>query len=166
MQLDVIKDKNLNLPPCDRGGLRIAKAVEPEKTVRQEITVGFRQKKAVSLVASGSAQLRESSRFDHCIDASEKSELSLKKEHVLSSSGSVPIKPSVAQSNVPTPNMSRNAASLKENGGLSSNSGAEDSKFNKAKLKDCCSLRVIMNPIEPMRTLEFFKIYHENILIF
>ncbi|POO00116.1 Coatomer beta subunit [Trema orientale] len=140
-QSDVIKDRNLNLPPCKIGDLHIAKAALTEKTGKQEITTGRRRKQTVSLDSSGSVRLRECSNIDHHIDASEKSELSLEKEHLLSSTGSVPTKPSLTESCVPTQNVKRNAAFLKESGGLSSNSSAEDSKFNKAKIKDSCSFK-------------------------
>lgn len=138
----------MNLQPSKVGDLPVANAAESEKTVKQEVIVGCRQKQAVSLDASGPIRLQEHSKIDHHIDASEKSKLSLEKEHLLSSSGSMPLKPSLAESHVPTQNAKKYAASSKESGGMNRNNSAEDSKFNKAKFKDCCRLKVIMNSFQ------------------
>ncbi|KAM6553079.1 hypothetical protein CsatB_013841 [Cannabis sativa] len=141
-QSAVIRDRNFNFPLSKIGDLPISKSAETEQTVKQGTATGGRRKQAAaSMNGSGSAQLHECSKIDHHIDASGKSESNHETEHIISSSGSVPVKPPVAGSRVSTRNMKRNVASLKVSGGASSNSGSEDSKLNQAKLKDSCSLK-------------------------
>ncbi|KAF4390087.1 hypothetical protein G4B88_005005 [Cannabis sativa] len=141
-QSAVIRDRNLNFPLSKIGDLPISKSAETEQTVKQGTATGGRRKQAAaSMNGSGSAQLHECSKIDHHIDPSGKSESNHETEHIISSSGSVPVKPPVAGSRVSTRNMKRNVASLKVSGGGSSNSGSEDSKLNQAKLKDSCSLK-------------------------
>lgn len=145
-QSDGIKEGKLNLAPRKIGDLPIVKTAEPQKTGEKEIIVRSRRKRAASPNAPVSVQLHECSKIDRHAVASEKSGLSLEKEQLLSSSGSVPVKPSLAESHVSTRNSKRNSASLKEIVDVvNSSSTAEYSKVDETNLKAACSLKVTMN---------------------
>lgn len=142
MQSDGIKESKLNLAPRKIGDLPIVKTAEPQKTGEKEITVRSRRKRAASPNAPVSVQLHECSKIDRHAVASEKSGLSLEKEQLLSSSGSVSVKPSLAESHVSTRKSKRNSASLKEIVEVvNSSSSAEYSKVDKTNLKAACSLK-------------------------
>ncbi|GMN51775.1 hypothetical protein TIFTF001_020913 [Ficus carica] len=142
MQSDGIKESKLNLAPRKIGDLPIVKTAEPQKTGEKEIIVRSRGKRAASPNAPVSVQLHECSKIDRHAVASEKSGLSLEKGQLLSSSGSVPVKPSLAESHVSTRNSKRNSASLKEIVEVvNSSSSAEYSKVDKTNLKAACSLK-------------------------
>ena len=100
-----------------------------------------------NIVGSRRIRLHECSKIHSHGGASDKSALSLEKEQLLSSSGSVPLNPSLAKFHVSTRDVKRSSASAKESVRLNSSSGAESSKVSKGRLKAPSSLKVIMNSI-------------------
>lgn len=134
----------LNLPSCKVVDLSVAGTAEAQKTAKQDLGVGCRRKQAASSSATKSVGLHGCSIIDHQNGASKKSELCLEKEKLSSSCGSVPIKPSLAGLHCPSEKIKLNAASSKENFGVSSSVSAEKHKYSNTKYKNSCSLKVIL----------------------
>ena len=139
-KLAIIESNTLYLASSEKVDLSTTE-VETRKNMRQDITVGHRQKQGVS---SESVRLRECS-INHQHSASKKSKQVLEKEP-LSSCDSV-TRLSLAESHISVQTLERDALSLKENVRASSNVVSDPPKYSKAEAKDTCSLNVCMNQI-------------------
>nr|XP_023895228.1 sister chromatid cohesion protein PDS5 homolog A isoform X3 [Quercus suber] len=142
-KLVIIESNTLYLAPSEKVDLSTTE-VETRKNMRQDITVGHRQKQAVS---SESVRLRECS-INHQHSASKKSKRVLEKEP-LSSCDSV-TRLSLAESHISVQTLERGALSLKENVRASSNVVSDPPKYSKAEAKDTCSLNESNNKSETL----------------
>ncbi|XP_030933146.1 sister chromatid cohesion protein PDS5 homolog A isoform X2 [Quercus lobata] len=142
-KLAIIKSNTLCLAPSEKVDLSTTE-VETRKNMRQDITVGHRQKQAVS---SESVRLRECS-INHQHSASKKSKRVLEKEP-LSSCDSV-TRLSLAESHISVQTLERDALSLKENVRASSNVVSDPPKYSKAEAKDTSSLNESNNKSETL----------------
>ncbi|XP_075648967.1 sister chromatid cohesion protein PDS5 homolog B isoform X1 [Castanea sativa] len=142
-KLAIIESNALYLAPSEKVDLSTTE-VETRKNMRQDITVGHRQKQAVS---SDSVRLRECS-INHQHSASKMSKQVLEKEP-LSSCDSV-TQLSLAESHISVQTLERDALSLKENVRASSNVVSDPPKYSKAEDKDTCSLNESNNKSEAL----------------
>ncbi|KAK4572850.1 hypothetical protein RGQ29_031022 [Quercus rubra] len=142
-KLAIIESNTLYLASSEKVDLSTTE-VETRKNMRQDITVGHRQKQGVS---SESVRLRECS-INHQHSASKKSKRVLEKEP-LSSCDSV-TRLSLAESHISVQTLERDALSLKENVRASSNVVSDPPKYSKAEAKDTCSLNESNNKSETL----------------
>jgi hypothetical protein len=133
-QSKIIKNNTLKLAHGKQLDLSTT-GTETQKNVSQCVSVGHRQKRAISSTASDSVVLRECSTINHQHGASNKSEKNLENKLLSSSSDSVTLRPSLAESHLSIQILERNAP-IKENLGDSSSIIAEPSNSLRAKLKD------------------------------
>ncbi|KAG7980770.1 hypothetical protein I3843_05G200200 [Carya illinoinensis] len=156
-QLDIFKNHTLILAPHKKVDFSRT-GTETQTNVRQDISVGQRRRQAVSSPVSKSVGLHECSTINNQHGASKKSEKILEKKQLSSSCDSVTLRSSLAESHVSIQIPERDSLSFKENVSAGGRITAEHSKYSRAKIKDPCSLNVVLQ--EESNTFQF---QHNNL---